>query len=106
MAKFVLLYTGGSEPTGETDQAAVIQAWVAWYTQLGSTLVDGGNPFSPIARSIAGDGTVSDTPVGTPATGYTIISADSLDAAVEQAQSCPHLQSGGQVSVYETFNIG
>lgn len=106
MAKFVLLYTGGSEPTGETDQAAVIQAWVAWYTQLGSAVVDGGNPFTPVARSIASDGSVADAAVGTPATGYTIISAESLDEAVEQAKSCPHLQSGGQISVYETFNIG
>jgi hypothetical protein len=67
--------------------------------------VDGGNPFTPIAKSIASDGTVSDGPVGTMATGYTIMSADSLDAVVEQAKSCPVLQSGGQVTVYETFTV-
>jgi hypothetical protein len=67
--------------------------------------VDGGHPFTPVAKSIASDGTVSDGPVGTMATGYTIISADSLDAAVEQAKDCPVLQGGGQVTVYETFNV-
>jgi hypothetical protein len=105
MANFVLLYSGGSMPATEAEQAAVLQAWGVWYDRLGSAVVDGGNPFTPLAKSIASDGTVSDGPVGTMATGYTIISADSLDAAVEQAKSCPDLQSGGQVSVYETFNV-
>ena len=105
MANFVLLYSGGSMPATEAEQAAVLQAWGVWYDRLGSAVVDGGNPFTSVAKSIASDGTVSDGPVGTMATGYTIISTDSLDAAVEQAKSCPVLQSGGQVSVYETFNV-
>ena len=105
MASFVLLYSGGSMPETEAEQAAVLAAWGDWYGRLGSAVVDGGNPFTPAAKSIASDGTVSDGPVGTMATGYTIISADSLDAAVEQAKGCPVLQSGGQISVYETFNV-
>jgi hypothetical protein len=67
--------------------------------------VDAGNPFSPVARSIASDGSVKDGPAGTPASGYTIINADSLDSAVAAARGCPILQAGGQLSVYETFNI-
>ena len=105
MANFVLLYSGGSMPETEADQAAVLQAWGAWYERLGGALVDGGNPFTPVAKSIASNGTISDGPVGTMATGYTIISADSLDAAVGMAKSCPVLQGGGQISVYETFNV-
>jgi hypothetical protein len=105
MANFVLLYSGGSMPATEAEQAAVLQAWGDWYGRLGSAVVDGGNPFTPMAKSIASNGTVSDGPVGTMATGYTIISAVSLDAAVEQAKSCPVLQGGGQVTVYETFNV-
>jgi hypothetical protein len=58
-----------------------------------------------VAKSIASDGTVRDGPVGPMLTGYTIIRADSLDAAVEAAKGCPVLQSGGQVSVYETFEM-
>jgi hypothetical protein len=105
MANFVLLYSGGSMPATEAEQAAVLQAWGAWYEKLGSAVVDGGNPFTPTAKSIASDGTVRDGPVGTMASGYTIISADSLDAAVEKAKGCPVLQGGGQISVYETFNV-
>jgi hypothetical protein len=39
------------------------------------------------------------------ATGYSIIKADSLGAAVEMSRGCPILQSGGQISVYETFPV-
>ena len=105
MAKFVLLYSGGSMPETEAEQAATLQAWGAWYTGLGSAVVDPGNPFTPQAKSIASDGTVGDTPVGSMASGYTVIAADSLDSAVAMAKGCPILQAGGQISVYETFEI-
>jgi hypothetical protein len=39
------------------------------------------------------------------ATGYSILKADSLDAAVEMARSCPVLQGGGRITVYETFQV-
>jgi len=103
MANFVLLYTGGNTPQSEAEGAAIMKAWMDWFGSLGSAVVDGGNPFTPIAKSIASNGTVSDGPVGTLATGYSILKADSLDAAVQMAKGCPQLQSGGQISVYETF---
>ena len=105
MANFLLLYRGGSMPESAAEQAAAMQAWGAWYGGLGSAVVDGGNPFTPMAKSIASDGTVSDGPVGTMASGYSIIKADSLGAAVEMAKGCPVLQGGGQISVYETFPV-
>ena len=105
MANFVLLYSGSSMPGTEAEQAAVMQAWGAWYGGLGNAVVDGGNPFTPAAKSIASNGTVSDGPIGTMATGYSIIKADSLDEAVEKAKGCPVLQGGGQITVYETFPV-
>jgi len=92
-------------PGTEAEQAAVMQAWGAWYGGLGNAVVDGGNPFTPAAKSIASNGTVSDGPIGTMATGYSIIKADSLDEAVEKAKGCPVLQGGGQITVYETFPV-
>jgi hypothetical protein len=103
MANFVLLYSGGGMPESEAEQAAVMQAWTVWFARLGSAVVDGGNPFTPVAKSLASNGKVSDGPIGTMATGYSIIKADSLDAAVQMAKSCPILPGGGQITVYETF---
>ena len=105
MANFLLLYTGGSMPESPAEQEAVMAAWGVWYGKIGSNLVDGGNPFTPMAKSISSNGNVSDGPVGELATGYTIIKADSLDAAVVVAKECPVLQGGSKITVYETFPV-
>jgi len=104
MATFVLLYSGGSMPATEAEQAAVMQAWGAWYGQLGDAVADGGNPFGP-AKSVKSDGSIGDGPIGSPSSGYSILRAGSLDAAVTLAQGCPLLQAGGQISVYETIEM-
>lgn len=105
MANYLLLYHGGKMPESEAEQKAVLEDWTAWYTKLGGAMVDPGNPFTPMAKSIASDGNVSDGPAGSMASGYTVIKADSLDAAAGMAKSCPVLKSGAQISVFETFNV-
>jgi hypothetical protein len=105
MADYVLLYSGGSMPESEVEQAAVMKAWDAWFGGLGDAVKDGGNPFTPAAKSIGSDGTVSDGAAGSTASGYSILKADSLDAAVEMAKGCPVLQGGAKITVFETFEV-
>ena len=105
MTNFVLVYTGGPgmEQTEERRQE-IMAEWGAWYEGMGEAIVDGGNPFGA-SKSITSAG-VSDGPVGSPAaTGYTVISADSLDDAVAKSKNHPHIKHGGEVSVYETFQV-
>ncbi len=104
MAKYLLLYTGGSMPETEAAQAEVMKAWDGWFHQLGSALADGGNPFSGAVKSIARDGAVGEK-VAAPATGYSILEADSLDAATTLAKGCPVLQGGAAISIFETFEV-
>lgn len=106
MAKFVLLYIGGGMPETEAETAEVMKAWEAWYIQLGQAVVDPGNPFTPQAKSVTSDGIINDGPAGTMATGYTILEAGSLDEAAKMAQSCPVLQGGADISIFETFEVG
>ena len=101
MKNFVLLSSGGSMPE-EAEMAQVMKDWEAWYGQLGSAVVDPGNPMSA-AKSITPDGSVKDGPTGTMPNGYIILQADSLDAATKMAQSCPVLQGGSDLTVFETF---
>lgn len=103
MTNYVLVYKGGGMPATEEEQRKVLAAWGQWYEALGQSVVDGGNPFGPSA-TVAADGTASS---GTPSglTGYSIISADNLDAATESAKGCPILADGGTVEVYEVFNV-
>lgn len=101
MAKYLLLYHGGSQPSSPEEGAQVMKAWTDWFGTLGAAVLDGGDPTGP-TRKISG-GSVSDDPDG--ATGYSLISADSFDAAVELAKGCPHLGAGGSVSVAEALPV-
>lgn len=101
MANFVLLYSGGGMAESEAEQAAIMEKWGVWFGGLGSALVDGGNPFTAEAKNIASDGSIYDGPVGSMATGYSIIKAEALDEAVGLAKGCPIVESGGEITVYE-----
>jgi hypothetical protein len=103
MANYVLIYTGGSMPDTEAEQAAVMAAWGTWFGGLGDAVVDGGNPFGP-AATIANDGSVRDGGASR-LTGYSILRADSLGAATALAKDCPVLSGGGAIEVYETFPV-
>lgn len=104
MTKYLLLYSGGGMPETPEEQAAVTKQWTDWFGALGAAVVDGGNPFTPAAKHVGADGHVGDGPVGSPASGYSIVEADSLDVAVAIAQGCPIVKTGGQITVYEIFN--
>ncbi|MEM7333979.1 MAG: hypothetical protein AAF490_17980 [Chloroflexota bacterium] len=102
MTNYVLIYTGGTIPESEEEQQAVMAAWGAWYGQMGEAVVDGGNPFNQ-SKKVSAGGAISDDAL--PITGYTVISADSLDDAVAKVKDHPHTKHGGQVSVYQTFQM-
>jgi hypothetical protein len=105
MTNYVLIYTGGGMPESEEMSKKVMAEWGVWYGKMGESIVDPGNPFGP-SKNLGSDGSVSDGAVGAPAaTGYTVISADSLDGATTAAADHPHLNYGGQISVHETFDI-
>jgi hypothetical protein len=105
MANYVLIYSGGGG-MGESEEvrAAIMAKWNAWYERLGAAIVDGGNPFGP-SRHVGADDVGEGPASSPPATGYTVISADSLDAAVAQVQDHLHIKQGGEVTVYETFQV-
>ena len=102
MANYLLTFHGGSMPETKEDQDNVMKAWTDWFGRLGGALVDGGNPISK-AKAISPDGSVMDA-TSAP-TGYAIIKADDLDAAVALAKGCPVLAGGAAVVVSETFPV-
>ena len=103
MANFLLTYHGGSMPLTKEDQDRVMRAWTDWFAKLGDRLIDGGNPVSRV-RSVAPDRTVTDS-VDNPPTGYSIISSDTIDGAVDLAKGCPVLDDGATIQVAETFGV-
>ena len=43
-------------PARRPSQAASLKEWEAWFGKLGTATVDGGNPFSGQAKTVASDG--------------------------------------------------
>ena len=101
MANYLLVFHGGR--MSQEEAAKVMQAWTDWFGVLGDKLIDAGNPVS-LVKTIASNGSVSDGGVN-PSSGYSVIKADNLDAAVELAKGCPVLQGGASVEVAETFAV-
>jgi len=100
MAKFVVVYTGGAMAESPEAQEAVMQKWMGWFGSLGSAVLDFGNPFGGSA-AIGSDG--STRPATASLTGYSILEADSIEAASKLASGCPVLEAGGGLEIYEAL---
>lgn len=103
MANYLLVYKGqGSPPASDEEGQKEMAAWMGWFGGMGEAVVDGGNPTAG-AKTVASNGAVSDG-AASDISGYSVLKADSLDAAATLAKGCPHLSAGGTVEVYETFD--
>ena len=96
MKKYVIFHYGYETPTQQ-----IMDAWNKWFASIGDKIVDPGSPLGP-GREISRLGT-KDLPMGSESlTGYTVINADSIDAAEEIAKGCPMITS---VRVYEAMSM-
>jgi hypothetical protein len=102
MANYLLAYTGGSMPETEAEREASMAAWGAFLGGFGPSLVDGGNPLAR-AKTVSGAGVSEGAP--SRLSGYSIVSAGSLDEAAAAAKGCPILQNGGNVEVHEIYPV-
>jgi hypothetical protein len=102
MTNYVFAYSGGKGVAAdEAERNAQMAKWGQWFGDLGSAVVDGG-AATGTAKTVGSGGSVSDGG-SRGLTGYSIVSADSLDSAVELAKGCPVLEIGGAVDVYEAI---
>jgi hypothetical protein len=104
MANYVFAYSGGKGVAAEeAERDAQMARWGQWFGELGSAVVDGG-AATGTAKTVGPGGAVSDR-ASAGLSGYSIVSADSLDSAVELAKGCPVLEIGGAVDVYEAISM-
>lgn len=102
MAKYMFVYSGGKGVAAdEAERNAQYARWAQWFGELGAAIVDGG-AAAGAAKTVGPGGAVSEGG-SRGLTGYSIVSADSLDAAVALAKGCPVLEIGGAVDVYEAI---
>lgn len=96
MSRYVVIYTG--LPAADADRVVVNASWKRWFQELGAAVVDVGNPFG-LCKTVATDSSVSDGG-SLQLTGYSIVEAESLDAAAEMVKKCPGL-ANATIEVYE-----
>ena len=102
MTNYVFAYHGGKKPETPEAGAAMMAKWQAWFGDLGGAVVDGGAPVG-MSKTVSASG-VTDGGGTNPLSGYSIVQADSLDAAIELAKGCPILEHGS-VEVAEAMEI-
>lgn len=102
MGTYVLVYKGGAMAETPQAQEAAMAAWGAWFGTIGEAIKDMGAPFGP-STAVTADG--SRVTASSGASGYSILTADSLEAAADLAKGCPILADGGDVEVFETVEM-
>jgi hypothetical protein len=107
MAKFLFVYRRGSDAADKMTPEQLQQSmkkWEAWINEgfQKGWMVDPGDGLTQEGRVVNGKKVVMDGPfveakeiVG----GFSIVQADTINAAAEIAKGCPGLQSGGTVEV-------
>ena len=97
MGKYVYIYYANEGSDGGTAED-----WGQWFGKLGDKLIDGGNPFGDGGQAVNKDGVMSVKEM--PATGYSIVTANSMEEATEMAKECPLVTAGvGAACVFEAL---
>lgn len=100
MPVYLLAYHGSQLPKTANEQNQLAGAWNAWMDQLGDALEGSNNPVN-ITKTIYSDGSVSAGGGANPVFGLSFITASDINAAIELAETCPHLAVGGSIEVAE-----
>ena len=99
MTQFVIVYVGGNPPTSPEEGRQHFAQYQQWLSSLGDAVVSPANPLRDTS-TVNPDGSVTGGST-TKISGYTIVEAASMEAALEMAKACPFLAIGGSLEVSE-----
>ena len=103
MPNFVFAYHGGNKPESPEEGAELMARWKAWVDGLGDAMVNPGTPLGK-SKTVSSSG-VTDDGGSNPLNGFSIVDADSMDAALEIAKGCPFLETDGTIEVAEAMQM-
>jgi hypothetical protein len=109
MTRFVVIYhapvsdfqqMGAATPE---DMAEGMKAWMAWAESCGDALIDMGTPLAGGQRLSKSGASPSEKGV----VGYSILEADSMEAAQALLKGHPHLEwaAGCEIEVHESMQM-
>lgn len=104
MPQFIFAYHGGSTPETPEEGKKVMAAWRDWMGGMEDALVQPGAPVG-MSKTVSGTG-VADDGGANPVSGYSVVSAADMDAAIAMAKGCPMVVNGsGSVEVAEVIEM-
>ena len=103
MPNYIFAYHGGKKPESAEEGAQAMEKWKAWIGNLGDAMVNPGTPLG-MSKTVSSSG-VSDDGGANPLSGYSIVTADSMNAALEIAKGCPYLEIDGTIEVAEVMKM-
>ncbi len=92
MPDYVFAYHGGKKPESPEEGAESMAKWNAWIEDLGDAVVNPGTPLG-MSKTVSA-GSVSNDGGPNPLTGFSIVKADDMDAALDMAKRCPFVEHG------------
>lgn len=103
MSQYVMVYLGGNQPSTPEEGKHHFSKYMEWLSSLGDAAISPANPLKNTS-TVNPDGSV--TAGGTTnMSGYTIVEAETIEAALEMAKSCPFLEIGGSLEVSELMKM-
>lgn len=103
MTQYVFVYLGGNQPSSPEEVSKHFSKYMEWLTSLGDSVVIPTIPLKD-TTTVSPDGTVREG--GSSAmSGFSIIKAESMQAALSIAKDCPFLEIGGSLEVSEMMEV-
>lgn len=103
MPRYLITYLGGNPPSAADGGQQHFAKYMEWLASLGDAAVSPANPIKD-TRTVNPDGSIDDG--GSSAmSGYTVIAAESMDAALALARACPFLEIDGRLEVSELVEM-
>jgi hypothetical protein len=103
MSQYIIVYLGGDQPSSPEEGQQHMAKYMQWLGSLGDSAVSPANPLKNTS-TVNPDGSVT-AGGATTMSGYTVIEAESMDAALSIAGSCPFLDIGGSLEVSELMQM-
>ena len=104
MPNFMLSYLGTPKIDSPEEKQSHMQKYQQWLSDLGEAALSPMNPLKNVSI-VDSQGAVSEGSE-TGMSGFTIVSAASIDAALAIAKACPFLEVGGRLEVSEMIEMG
>ena len=108
MTKFVYIYHAPMTPADAMpppeQMEAIMGEWMAWGGKVGDGMIDFGTPLAGGVRVSPGGATSAST---REVSGYSIIEAEDMEAALNLAKDHPHLNMPGgcEIEVHECLPV-